>query len=98
MSNINPNDSLDKVSHIFKLLGDQRRMSILIHLKEQKELNVSELMDILSMEQSALSHQLRILKDANLVSSSVMGKNRVYSLKDQHIYEIIKQIVEHVNE
>lgn len=98
MNSINPHDSLDKVSHIFRLLGDKRRMSILIHLKEQKELTVTELMEILSMEQSALSHQLRILKDASLVDSKAMGKNRVYTLKDQHIYEIIQQIVDHVNE
>ena len=73
-------------------------MSILLHLKERKELSVSELMELLQMEQSALSHQLRILKDASLVSSSVKGKNRIYRLKEQHIYEIIQQIVEHVNE
>lgn len=98
MPSLSHDDALKKVSQIFKLLGDQRRVNILIHLKEKDELNVSELMDILSMEQSALSHQLRILKDADLVCSSTQGKNRIYRLKDQHIYEIIKQIVDHVNE
>lgn len=98
LNSLTHHESLEKVSHIFKLLGDQRRMSILIHLKERKELSVSELMELLQMEQSALSHQLRILKDASLVSFSVKGKNRIYRLKDQHIYEIIQQIVEHVNE
>ena len=78
LNSLTHHESLEKVSHIFKLLGDQRIMSILIHLKERKELSVSELMELLQMEQSALSHQLRILKDASLVSSSVNLDSRKY--------------------
>ncbi len=98
LKDINPQQSLEKVSRIFKLLGDQKRMSILIYLMQEDQLSVSELMEKTAMEQSALSHQLRVLKDAHLVTSSVMGKNRIYQLKDQHVFEIINQIMEHVNE
>lgn len=98
LNNIDQKQSLEKISQVFKLLGDQRRMSILIYLKEENELSVTELMEKLAMEQSALSHQLRLLKDAHLVTSSVLGKNRIYRLKDHHVYEIINQIMEHVNE
>lgn len=91
-------ESILKASRIFKLLGDQTRMSILIYLKTEKELSVTELMERLSMEQSALSHQLRVLKDAQLVKSSVQGKNRIYRLDDDHVYEIISQVMAHVNE
>ncbi len=98
MKAMNPQQSLEKISQIFKLLGDRNRLSILIYLMEESELSVTELMEMTSMEQSALSHQLRVLKDAHLVMSSPLGKNRIYRLQDQHVYEIIKQIMEHVNE
>ncbi len=90
--------SLEKVTQIFRLLGDSKRMSILLYLMKDRELSVTQLMKMTSMEQSALSHQLRVLKDNHLVTSKAVGKNRIYQLKDQHVYEIIKQIIEHVNE
>lgn len=98
MKKVHHQESVEKASRIFKLLGDQARLNILIHLKENKELSVSDLMEKLPMEQSALSHQLRVLKDAHLVASTVQGKNRIYRLEDFHVYEIINQIIEHVNE
>ena len=79
---------------MFKLLGDQTRFKIL-YLLETKEWHVNAIAEALEMEQSAVSHQLRKLKEAKLVKSRRVGKNILYSQEDSHVYDILHLAVEH---
>lgn len=85
------------VSNLFKVLSDQTRIKI-IYLLKDNTLSVNEIKDRLNMTQSAISHQLRVLKDTNLVKYERSGKNIIYSLSDNHVYEIFNQAIEHVCE
>lgn len=85
------------ISKFFKVISDSTRLSILYLLKE-KERNVSEIVEALGMEQSAVSHQLRILKDSRLVRSHREGKSMIYQLDDEHIFDILDQVHIHINE
>jgi len=85
------------VSNLFKVLSDPTRIKI-IYLLKDNTLSVNEIKDRLNMTQSAISHQLRVLKDTNLVKYERSGKNIIYSLSDNHVYEIFNQAIEHVCE
>ena len=93
---INENTLFD-AAELFKLFADSTRIRILYILFE-KERNVSEICELLKMNQSAISHQLKMLKNAKLVKNRRDGKNIVYSLSDNHVYSIIKQGIEHIQE
>lgn len=86
-----------KVSLLFKTLADPTRISILYELTE-KEISVTTLASNLKMTQSAISHQLRVLRDANLVNYTKVGKEVYYKLADNHIHTIFNQAIEHVEE
>lgn len=90
-------DFIEESAKILKVLGDRTRMSILMTLK-YKESSVGSLAEKLNMEQSALSHQLKILKEVNLVRSRTKGKSRIYSLTDNHVHELIQQLILHLQE
>ena len=93
-----PNDEvLYDVAELFKVFGDSTRVRILYVLFEN-EVCVCDIAEILKMTQSAISHQLRILKQANLVKSRRDGKTIYYSLKDNHVITIFKQAFEHILE
>ncbi|NTU94071.1 MAG: helix-turn-helix transcriptional regulator [Chlorobiaceae bacterium] len=85
------------LAQLFKVLGDHTRMRILNALY-RSELCVCDLTSILGMNQSAVSHQLRVLRDAKIVRSRKQGKNVLYSLDDSHIAELIRIGFEHVQE
>jgi ArsR family transcriptional regulator len=85
------------LAELFKVFGDSTRVKILYALFE-KELCVQEISDLLSLSQSSVSHQLRILKDAKLVRFRREGKSMYYSLDDDHVREIISMGMEHVEE
>ena len=85
------------ISNFFKVISDSTRVTILYLLKEEKR-NVSEIVALTGMEQSAISHQLRILKDSRLVRSTRKGKSMIYQLDDEHIFDILKQVKTHINE
>ncbi|MBQ8840497.1 MAG: winged helix-turn-helix transcriptional regulator [Clostridia bacterium] len=87
----------EEVSDLFKIFGDSSRLKILCALT-QSDMCVSEISEFLSITQSAVSHQLRILKTSNLVKTRRVGKNIIYSLADQHIKTIIDCGMEHVSE
>lgn len=82
---------------LFKVFGDTTRIKILYSLFES-ELCVNAIAEILGMTQSAISHQLKVLKDANLVSRRREGKTMLYSLADEHVRTIIGQGYEHLTE
>lgn len=90
-------ETMSKVSSLFKVISDPTRINILYALKESS-LSVTELTQALNMSQSAISHQLKVLRDANLVINQKKGKEVIYSLADSHVYEIFNQAIEHVEE
>jgi DNA-binding transcriptional ArsR family regulator len=87
-------DIINAATKIFKLIGDPTRFLIL-HVLENRELNVNAIAEELDLEQSAVSHQLKKLREAKLVKSRRSGKNILYSQDDQHVYEILHLAVEH---
>jgi DNA-binding transcriptional ArsR family regulator len=89
--------TLYQVSHLFKVLGDPTRIRILYALKDE-ELCVCDLSFILKMSQSAISHQLKSLRDADLVRNKKEGKVVFYRLADMHVHRIFNQALDHVNE
>jgi ArsR family transcriptional regulator len=82
---------------LFKVFGDTTRIRILYSLFES-ELTVNAITEILGMTQSAISHQLKVLKDANLVDCRREGKTMIYYLADDHVRTIIGQGYEHLTE
>ncbi|MBR5289001.1 MAG: helix-turn-helix transcriptional regulator [Clostridia bacterium] len=90
-------ERLYDLAELFKVFGDSTRVRILYTLLEA-EFCVCHLAQALNMTQSAVSHQLRILKNSKLVKSRREGKTIIYSLADSHVMTILAQGLEHVNE
>lgn len=88
---------LYNLSDFFKVMGDGTRIQLLWAL-EESEMCVGDLAYLLNMTKSAVSHQLRTLKKANLVKSRKEGKNVFYSLDDTHVEDILKKALEHIME
>lgn len=85
------------LAELFKVFGDSTRIRILFVLFEA-EVCVCDLAEALNMTQSAISHQLRILKQNRLVKGRRVGKSVFYSLADEHVRSIIAQGCEHIRE
>lgn len=85
------------LADLFKAIGDSTRIKILWALDEE-ELCVCDIAYLLNMTQSAISHQLRVLKQAELVKSRREGKIVFYSLADEHIKQIFDQGLIHISE
>lgn len=90
-------DELYDLAELFKVFGDSTRIRILYVLFET-EMCVCDLADTLNMTQSAISHQLKILKQNKLVKSRREGKSIFYSLSDDHVSSIIYQGYDHIRE
>ena len=88
---------LKDLADFYKVFGDVTRVKILCVLF-QSELCVCDLAEVLEMTQSAVSHQLRVLKQAKLVKNRREGKIVYYSLADAHIQSILNQGMEHIAE
>ncbi|SER60010.1 ArsR/SmtB family transcription factor [Lachnobacterium bovis] len=88
---------ISELAEVFKTFGDSTRIKILFSLAK-KEMCVGEIADFVDMSQSAISHQLKILKQKKLVKSQRDGKQIIYSLADDHVYTIIGQGLDHVKE
>jgi DNA-binding transcriptional ArsR family regulator len=84
-----------EMAKFYKVLGDETRLKILYALS-QKERCVSDLVDILDMSQSSVSHQLRILRDNGQVRTRRDGRNIYYSLDDQHVLDIFQEALQHI--
>ncbi|MDR2024983.1 MAG: metalloregulator ArsR/SmtB family transcription factor [Hungatella sp.] len=85
------------LADFFKVFGDATRIKIL-YVLSQSEMCVCDIANLLKMGQSAISHQLRILKQMRLVKFRREGKTVFYSLADGHIESILAQGMEHINE
>ena len=83
------------LADIFKALGDPTRVKIL-HALSQEELCVCDLAEVLEMQQSAVSHQLRILRNLRLVKHRKEGKMVFYSLDDEHIINLFAEGLAHI--
>lgn len=93
-----PNETtLIDLAELFKIFGDSTRIKILFTLL-QGERSVNQISTALNMTQSAISHQLRILKSSRLIKSERDGKLSIYSLADSHVTSILNQGLEHVGE
>lgn len=92
-----PEDNLYDLAELFKAFGDTTRIRILFALFEA-DICVCDLAASLGMTQSAISHQLRLLKQARLVNGRREGKQIVYFLADEHVRTIIQQGMDHIME
>lgn len=90
-------EQLQNLAEFFRVFGDSTRIRILYALS-QSELCVCDIASLLGMGQSAISHQLRILKQMRLVKFRRDGKSVLYSLADSHIETILDQGMEHIGE
>lgn len=90
-------EELYDLAELFKVFGDSTRIKILYALFEA-ELCVCDIAQLLNLTQSAVSHQLRVLKGSRLVKPRRDGKTVFYALSDDHVRKIIAQGMEHVNE
>ena len=85
-----------QLADIFKVLGDQTRIKLLSLLIAEPEMCVCDIAVALNMGQSAISHQLRVLRAARLVKFRKDGKEVLYSLDDDHVVKLMDQGLEHV--
>ncbi|MBQ7613668.1 MAG: winged helix-turn-helix transcriptional regulator [Butyrivibrio sp.] len=90
-------DKLYDLAELFKVFGDSTRIRILFALFEQ-EMCVCDIAEALNMTQSAISHQLKILKQSKLVGNRREGKQIIYYLADNHVRTIIDQGINHIEE
>ena len=96
-SQLPEDEILYDLAELFKVFGDSTRIKILYALSEW-ELCVCDISELIGVSQTAISHQLRVLKGAKLVKYRREGKNVFYSLDDDHVRSIINQGMEHVEE
>ncbi len=96
-NNMPDEDELYDLAELFKVFGDSTRIKILYVLSEA-EMCVCDIAQLLNMTQSAISHQLKILKQSRLVKNRREGKAVFYSLADSHVKTIISQGMEHIEE
>lgn len=90
-------DVLYELADLYKVFGDSTRIKIM-YLLLKSEMCVCDIADVLNMNQSAISHQLRVLKQNKLVKNRREGKSVIYSLADEHVMSILSQGMDHVLE
>lgn len=90
-------DVLERATAIFKLLSDPTRLEI-VNLLKDNTLNVNTISERINKEQSATSHQLKLLYDGNLLQKKRQGRSIYYSLADKHVTNIVEQVMTHATE
>ncbi len=90
-----PTELIPRAASFFKVVGDETRMKILCTLAV-RELCVNDIAEAVAMTKSAVSHQLRMLKDEGLVKARRDGKNIFYSLDDQHVVDLLDIAFTHI--
>ena len=94
---IDGNESLLKLAELFKILGDPTRLKIVEILLLENEMCVNHIAETMGMGQSAISHQLRVLRQARLVTYRKKGKTAYYSLNDDHVEGLVRMGMDHVS-
>ena len=89
--------TLYDLSDFFKILGDSTRISILFAI-DGEPMCVCDIAELLGMTKSAVSHQLKILRQSDLITYRKSGKNVFYTLADDHVRDIIEKALDHINE
>lgn len=97
MENMPDRETMEAIAELFKGFADTTRVQILSLLARQ-ELCVTEIAERVEISQSAISHQLRLLKQMHLIKFRREGKNILYSLADDHVLTILEMGLEHVLE
>lgn len=97
MQQIPEKDTVTAIAELFKAFGDPTRVEILSLLLQQERC-VGDIADGVGLSQSAVSHQLRLLKQLHLIKYRREGKNILYSLADDHVRTILEMGLEHVME
>ena len=97
MQSVPNKETLEQIAELFKGFGDATRVHILSLLVD-RELCVTDIAEAVELSQSAISHQLRILKQMHLIKFRREGKNILYSLADDHVLTILQMGLEHVLE
>ena len=97
LSQLPQDEVLYDLAELFKIFGDSTRVKILYALLES-ELCVCDIAKLMDVSQSAVSHQLRVLKGSKLVKFRREGKTLYYSLADEHVFRILSQGMEHILE
>lgn len=92
-----PIEEREKICRLFKILGDKNRLQVVLALQNGSKC-VHELTEILGVSQSLVSHQLRVLRDADIVRTCRRRNEILYSLADNHIVEILEIAQEHTLE
>lgn len=87
--------TVDEASRIFKALGDPTRIKIL-YLLSQEECSVSHITEVLNMTQSAVSHQLSLLRKLRLVKYRREGTTLYYTYDDEHVITVLNQVLTHI--
>lgn len=90
-------ETLYDLSDFFKIFGDSTRMSILFAI-DGAPMCVCDIANLLGMTKSAVSHQLKILRQSDLITYRKSGKNVFYTLADDHVRDIIEKALEHIKE
>ena len=100
MPQLPENKIINSMEEMLKVTADATRLKIMFALldEEQPEKCVNEIYTLIGASQSLVSHQLKVLKDADLVATRKEGTKIYYSLKDEHVAELIKVVKEHVEE
>lgn len=97
MRSLPDKETMEAIAELFKGFADPTRVHIL-YLLAQQELCVTEIAERVEISQSAISHQLRLLKQMHLIKFRREGKNILYSLADDHVQTILEMGLEHVLE
>ena len=89
---------IESIANLYKVLGEKNRLGIVYCLGKHGSLCVHQLCCLLAASQSLISHQLKILRDAKIVSTSKRGNEVIYALADNHILQLLKIAKCHVKE
>lgn len=96
-NNLLSHKNIEDVSALFRIIGDPTRLKILWIIKDH-ELCVCDICVLMDMSKSAVSHQLAVLRSANLVKYKKEGKSVFYMLSDEHVSQLINICLEHTKE
>jgi ArsR family transcriptional regulator len=87
-----PDNTIQRLTTIFKLLADKSRLKIVLALAQMGEMHVTALKDLIKQSQPAVSHHLTLMRAVGLVNVDRRGRNNFYSLASEHVRELLEQV------